>query len=98
MALAVPVPGHVDLVGAADAAESAATIARCVDEGGAAVGPLADLQPIDAGHHQVEHYQFRPVLADDIQSALAVGRADDVVTIFFQVIADQFDQIRVVLL
>src|SRR6202050_691900 len=42
---ALPAAGHVDLVGAADGAETAAAVARGVDERDAAAGPVAGPQP-----------------------------------------------------
>src|SRR5205085_99702 len=53
----------------------------------------ADLQAVNAGHHQVEEDDVGGVLAGNLEAGAAVEGGHDVKAAFFEVEADQLDHI-----
>ena len=56
----------------------------------------ADLEPVDAGQHHVEQDEVGQLATDEIQSFFAVGLAGELVAFFFQVVADDLEDVGLV--
>ena len=59
--------------------------------------PLADVQPVRIGQHDVEQDQIRPLAPAELHRALTRLRSDQDEAFFLQVVLEQREQIGVVL-